>query len=109
MSQLFKVPKYAELSVEKLWAFIQEWDDLLEYFLDIDSNRLPERDFMLGVLSTLRKSELRTLVKTVRESRSICNNSDQRQMIEIDSIIRDNIFSILPQKSKFIQICFIQK
>ena len=55
MSQLFKVPKYVELSVEKLWVFIQEWDDLLEYFPDIDSNKLPERDFMLGVLSTLWK------------------------------------------------------
>ena len=55
MSQHFKVPKYAELSAEKLWAFIQEWDGLLEYFPDIDSNKLPERDFMLGVLSTLRK------------------------------------------------------
>ena len=64
---------------------------------------------MLGILSTLRKGELKTLIKTARESRSICNNSDKSQMIEMNSIIRDNMFSIFPQKSKFIQICFIQK
>ena len=43
------VPKYSEISVEKLWSFVQECEDILQYFPDMDEGKLPERDFMMGI------------------------------------------------------------
>ena len=33
-----EVPRYAELSVSKIWIMIKEADDLLQYFLIIQTN-----------------------------------------------------------------------
>ena len=96
------VPKYPELSVEKLWEFIQEWDDLTDYFPEFEDSKLPERDFMIGILSTLRGDKMRQLIKTARSKRSIVNTSDQSQLVEMSVDIKDDLFSILPQKSKSI-------
>ena len=35
-----EVPRYAELSVSKIWIMIKEADDLLQYFLIIQTNKL---------------------------------------------------------------------
>ena len=56
---------------------------------------------MFKILSTLRKDELKQLIHEAREHRSIINNENQDELIEMDPLIRDEIFSILPQKSKF--------
>ena len=96
---ILDVPKYAELSVDKLWAFVKQWDDLMMYFPDLEESQQPERSFILSILSTLRLEELRTLIQEARSHRSIINNSDRNQLIEMQSDIKDTIFGVLPQKS----------
>ena len=96
------VPKYPELSVEILWEFIQEWDDLTDYFPDLEDSKLQERDFMIGILSTLREDEMRQLIKTARSKISLVNTSNQSHLVENFINIKDDLFSILPQKNKSI-------
>ena len=101
--QLFKVPKYEEISVKKLWEFVKEWPDLLDYFPDYEPHQLPERFFIMGILSTLRRDEMRQLIYEARQNRSLANNDDEDQLIEMNSRIKDEIFSLVPLKSKSIE------
>ena len=95
----FNVPKYEELSVEKLWAFVQEWPELMEYFPDLEPGKLPERFFIMGILSTLRTGEMKKLIKDARENRSISSRADEDQLVWMTTKVKDEIFDILPQKS----------
>ena len=94
------VPKYQEISVEKLWSMVKEWPDLLDYFPDYEANQLPERDFIIGVLSTQRISEMKELIKDARSHRSLANRKEEDEMIEMTYAAKNEIFDILPQKSK---------
>ena len=58
MSQTFKVPKYSELSVAKIWGYVQECPDLLDYFPDLDPGKLLESKFLFKVMGTLRPDEM---------------------------------------------------
>lgn len=97
-----KIPKYSELSPSKLWVFVQECPDLLQYFPDMKAEEVPERDYMFKILSTLRREELKILVKDARKQRSICNKSNEKNLIEINPKIRDKLLELFPQKSKSI-------
>ena len=64
-SQYTRNPPHIDFNNDILiiWEFIQEWDDLTDYFPDLDDSKLPERNFMIGILSTLREEEMRQLIK----------------------------------------------
>ena len=62
MWQSFKVPKYSELKVEDLWAYVERDEELADYFPDYEPNILPERSFIMKILWTLRKGEMRDLI-----------------------------------------------
>ena len=94
------VPKYSEISVEKLWKFVQECEDLKEYFPDMEDGTLPERDFLMGLLCTLKSDEMKELIKEARDNRALSNNSDADMMIEVTDNARDQLLGLLPNKSK---------
>ena len=96
---LFNALKYNEISVEQLWKMVQEFEDLMSYFPDLAPNQLPERKFIIEILSTLRNNEMRELMKNVRKNRSLTNNPEKDQMIKMTSCIREEVMKILPQKS----------
>ena len=94
------VPKYQEISVEKLWNMVKEWPDLLDYFPDYEADQLPERNFIVGVLSTKRTTEMKELIKEARAHRSLVNIKEEDQMIEMTYAAKNEVFDILPQRSK---------
>ena len=79
---------------------VKEWPDLLDYFPDYEANQLPERDFIIRVLSTQRTSEMKELIKEARSHRSLANRKEEDEMIEMAYAAKNEIFDILPQKSK---------
>ena len=95
----FNVPKYWELSVEKLWAFVKEWPDLIELFPDLYPGNLPERFYIMRILCTLRGEEMKELIKNARENRSIVKKTNNDQLVWMATEIRDHFFDILPQKN----------
>ena len=99
---LLAAPKYSELSVEKIWRKVAEIPELKQYFPDLDDGQLPERDFLFSILSTLRRDELKNLIHEARGVRAIANKSNDDDMIAVLPWIKDEMFKILPTKSKLI-------
>ena len=55
----FEIPDYPELGVKHVWPLVQENQELLKYFSDYEPSKQSEKDFMYGVLSTLKPDEVR--------------------------------------------------
>ena len=68
-------------------------------FLDLEEIKLPERSFIILILSTLRLKELRNLIREDISHIAIINNSDHDQLIEMQSSIKDTIFDLISQRS----------
>ena len=64
------------------------------------SNQLPEEDFIIGVLSTQRISEVKELIKETSSHRSLAHKNEENEMIKMIFASKDEIFYILLQKSK---------
>ena len=43
------VPKYSELSIERIWPLVQATEDLNLYFPDYSSHQYPYRKFMYAI------------------------------------------------------------
>ena len=69
------------------------------YFPDLDPGKLPERSFIMGILSTLRGEEMKELIKNARENRSLVNKVDNDELVWMSTDVRNDIFEILPHKS----------
>ena len=100
------VPKYSEISVEKLWSFVHECENLKEYFPDLEVGKLPEIDFLMGILSSLRFDEMKELIKEARDNRALTCNNDTDLMVEVTKSAGDQLLSLLPTKSKYLFIGF---
>ena len=79
---------------------MKDSDDLKQYFPDIDEEKLPERDFIMGILWTLKTDVMKQLINETRERRAITNANDDNMMVEVTEAARDQLLSLLPQKSK---------
>ena len=90
---------YKELGVSKIWNYILQIKDLIDYFPDYQNNELPEREFMWTVLATLRSEATSSLIEDARKSRSIKNDSDKSNMIAMASEFLAALMNINKQKS----------
>ena len=106
---MIPVPMYAELSSTRIWNFVKEVPDLLQYFPDFPENMVPDREYLFTIISTLRGDELKKLIKKSRDSRSLQNEDNQDKMIEITKDIKDEIFALLNKKSKHLKFIIIQQ
>ena len=100
MFLVFKVPKYPELKVESVWNIVKTDSEINSYFPDYEQDQYPERDYLFAMLSTLRKDELLRLIKTAENGWACSNQSGENEMVQITNGIRNEIFNILPTKSK---------
>ena len=81
---MLPVPRYKELGVKPLWAFIKEVPELLQYFPNLEKDELPDRYFMWTILSTLRYDEWKQLINNARNARSKSDKENNDELIEID-------------------------
>ena len=95
-----EVPKYAELSVAKIWPLIKETDDLLQYFPDYLPKQIPDRDHMFTVLWTLRYTTIKKIINDARKNRALENNENESQFVYIEKGLFKEIDDVLSQKSK---------
>ena len=102
--QIFNVPKYSEISVEKLWEMVKDWDDLMKHFPDLDPTKLPKRRFILSVLWTLRTNEMKELIRIASSNRCISNKLPEDELVAMIPIIKEKIFQLFPKKSMVIYI-----
>lgn len=89
------VPRYKELSVGHIWSFIREVDELSEYFPDLEEEQLPDRDFLVAIISTLSPDETKTLVAEARAQRSVQKDQDESNLVKIVPDIKEEIMSAM--------------
>ena len=94
------VPKYDELSVIKMWAFVQENNELMKYILDYSKNQLPDRSFLFNIVFTFYPNKLQFLINQARDKRELAKERDSEDIIEIDPNIKSAIMNNLTSKSK---------
>ena len=68
MSQIFKVFKYSELSVTKIWGYVQEYLNLLDYYPDVDPGKLSEFKCLFRIMETRISDKMKQRVVEVRET-----------------------------------------
>ena len=66
----FKIPAYPELEPKNMWPLINQNEDLMEYFPDLKPSQLPEKEFLYGIICTLRPDEVRQLIVNGVKNRS---------------------------------------
>ena len=71
---MIPIPRYKELAVKKVWSYVKDLPELLVYFPDIEEYELPDRLFMWGVVKTLRREALQTILVLARKARSFGND-----------------------------------
>ena len=76
--QIFHAPKYAELSVKKVWGFVKEVDKFTQCFTDFDEGVIPERDYLWTIISSIMPDQTKELIQNARKKRGVSheNSSD---------------------------------
>ena len=106
---MLEVLKYNELSVSKIWENVKTSSDLLSYFPDYTGKEMPQRDFLITIISIYYSTVTIQLVDEARRLRSIKAEDDLGNLVVIDPDIKHLILNDNPQKSMLtIQICLIK-
>jgi hypothetical protein len=106
------VPKFEELSVKNLYSDALNDPDVGPYIpdLEMNSNRLPERDFFFGVLSTIKPDYLKQIIDDAHKNRYESGTQDQEKNY---IMVKDEWFDELTKhpflSSKMMLLTFIEK
>ena len=73
----------------------------MKYCPDYDEGTLPGKEFIVGIISTLKPEETKTLVEEARRKRSVSKEEDKQELVNIEKSIRDEIFGVRTQKGIF--------
>ena len=98
--QSLVVPRYKELTVSKICEKIKDIPEDTYYFIDLDGDKLPERDYLISIISTINPEATKSVVKEAREHRSVNDCDDTQNLVAITSELKESIRKIAPQKSK---------
>ena len=71
------VPRYEEHTVAKIWDMVKDSDEITIYFPDFKPRQLPERDYLISVISTINPEATKTIVAEAREKRFISQAEDE--------------------------------
>ena len=76
--------------------------DFKLFFLEYEPVQYPERYYLIAMLSTTRKDKLIKLIKIDKNNRAYSNQTENNKMIQIKGAVSNEIFNVLPRKSKFL-------
>ena len=101
--------RYKELSVSKLWPYVKEISEMIQYFPKIKEKEPPERDYMWVIISTINSEATIKIVKDVRKNLRSEDVVNQNQLVEEDPVLYKEISEIVAQKgnAKQLQSSFI--
>ena len=83
------MPRYEELTVSKIWDMIKDFDDMRIYFLDFKPDELPERDYLISMISTINSEATKTIIAEAREKRSISMAGDEGSLVKVTPEFRE--------------------
>ena len=79
--QSLVVLRYKELTVSKIWEKIKDIPEYTDYFADFDGDKLPERDYLISIISTINPEATKSVVKEAREYRSVNDCDDTQNLV----------------------------
>ena len=88
------------MSVKLVWDFVKEVDELSQYFPDYKGKQCPDRDHLFTILATSRGDVLDSLIEDARKKRSIHEEPDVNQYVEITKELKLELSKVFAQKSK---------
>ena len=93
-----EVPRYEELSVDKIWGLVKNVPELMLYFPNYKVNQLPDRKHMFSILATYRYEQLNSMIEIARKNRSLERPVDDNQLVYITQSFYDEIKGVSSQK-----------
>ena len=96
----FEVPSYPELAPKNVWPLIKESQDLMAYFPDLWDLQVPEKEFLYGILCTIRPDGVREIIAAWVKNRSPVEKEDKGDLIEVTKDMKDSIMALFAMKSK---------
>ena len=97
----FKIPCYPEMATKNIWSLIKYNPDLLSYFPDLKNSQIPEKEFLLGILCTLKPDAVREIIATGKKNRSPNEQEDKDNLIEITGELMESIMNLYSMKSMY--------
>ena len=94
------VPRYQELSVDKVWHLVREVEDLAQYFPDYKENQLPDWRFMFAILATFRFDQLDSMIKNANKNRSLDSKDKDNELMYITQNLYKEIKDVKTHKHK---------
>ena len=94
------IPRYKELSVKSMWEYVKEIEEIHQYFPDYTLKQLLERDYLFAILSTLRADSLDSLVSEALKKRSLTENPEFGDFVEITKAFKEELEKVFMHKSK---------
>ena len=99
-------PRYKELSVAKLWLYVKEIPEMIQYFPEMKEKELSERDCMWVIISTINPEATTKIVKDARKNRRSEDVMNQNELVEVDPALYKEISEIVAQKGNATQLQF---
>ena len=76
----------------------------MRYFPDYLDSQIPDRQFMYISISSTYPNALKVLINDTKKKRSLVENNDDNEIIEMKAEIKEAIMGVLSQRSKY--FCF---
>ena len=88
------------MSTQAIWNFVKEVPDLVLYFPDYTLKQYPDKGYLFSILEAIRGDELNRLIQEARKKRSIYEEPDINEFVEVTEEIKKEIEDVFTQKSK---------
>ena len=80
---------------------IKNHDDFTIYFPDFKEDELPEREYLIAVISTLNTEATKAIISEAREKRSISMTENEGNLVKVTREFREEFRNWSQHKSKF--------
>ena len=77
-------------------------DEINIYFPHFTSAELPDRDYLIAIISTINPEATKKIVEEARMKRSTCSTNNLDNLVEITPEFKEELRNINPQKSIWI-------
>ena len=104
MKYLQIIPTHRELSVARVWREVKANSNIMQYSSNYPNRQLPEREFMLFIVSTIHEERLRNLILEARKHRSIANLELDDELIYISANFMKSLKTLFSKTKR--RFCF---
>ena len=92
---------YKKLIIKKIWEMVKDISEINCYFSDYIDEKLPERNFLVTIISIINSEATKAIVSETRGQRWISTSDNLNNLVKITAEIKDEIRQINPQKNKY--------